>query len=734
MSPKKFIAHRAWASSALGTLLLTGCASAPQPAPTAETPPAVEAAPAAEAPPVAEAPAAAPAAPAAVAEAPAAAPVVEEVSEEAVRRLGVELKNLDRAVRPQDDFYQFVNGTWLKTTPIPADRARYGTFIELADKSELAMRAIIEEAAAAKKRPAGSTPQKVGDLYNSFMDTARIEKLGLKPVASELSRVKALKSKAGLPELFAEMQRNGLQTPFVMYVGQDQKQATRYIAQVSQSGLGLPDRDYYTKTEQRFVDIRAAYLTYIEKLLTLAGEKDAKKAAEDIFALEAKLAEKSWDRVKNRDREATYNLKTVQELDALTPGFSWARFLKATGAQKTPGVIVRQPDFLQALAQTVEATPLPVLKQYLTYKVLSGRAPMLSSAFEQASFEFYGKTLQGLQENRPRWKRAVTAVEGSLGEAVGQLYVERHFSPASKQRMQELVANLREAFRQGIDGLDWMSAETKAQAQAKLSKFNVKIGYPDKWRDYSRLKIVPGELVANVRRSEVFDHAYMVSKLGKPIDRQEWGMTPQTVNAYYSSTMNEIVFPAAILQPPFFNPDADDATNYGAIGAVIGHEFSHGFDDQGSRSDGDGNLRNWWTEQDQAGFKQRTAVLVEQYSGFSPLEAMKVNGELTLGENIGDLSGLAVAYKAYTLSLQGKEAPSIAGFTGPQRFFLGWGQIWRGLYRDDAMRQMLLTDPHSPPQYRVNGVLRNMTEFYEAFGVKEGDAAYLAPEKRVKIW
>ncbi|MCP3167920.1 M13 family metallopeptidase [Myxococcus qinghaiensis] len=709
MSPKKSLAHRAWATSALGTLLLTGCASAPQPAPTEATPPPA-------------------------ASASSTTPVAEAVSEEAVRALGVELKNLDRTIRPQDDFYRFVNGTWLKNTPIPADRARYGSFIELADKSELALRAIIEESATAKERAPGTTAQKVGDLYNSFMDTERIESLGMKPIAQELARVKALKDKAQLPELFVEFQRSGLQTPFAFFVGQDQKQATRYIAYVSQSGLGLPDRDYYSKQEPRFIEIRAAYVAYIEKLFTLAGEKDAKKAAEAILALETTLADKSWDRVKSRDREATYNLKSVKEAEALTPGFSWTRFLKAAGAQATPGIIVRQPAYFEAMAGLVKTTPLPVLKQYLTFKVLSGRAPMLSSAFEQASFDFYGKTLQGLQENRPRWKRGVGAVEDSLSEAVGQLYVERHFSPASKQRMVELVNNLREAFRQGIDGLDWMSAETKAQAQAKLSKFNVKIGYPDKWRDYSRLEIVAGDLLGNVRRGDAFDFQRMVDKLGKPIDREEWGMPPQMVNAYYSSTMNEIVFPAAILQPPFFNPDADDATNYGAIGAVIGHEISHGFDDQGSRSDGDGNLRNWWTPEDQAGFKQRTAVLVEQYAGFSPLESMKVNGELTLGENIGDVSGLAVAYKAYVQSLGGKAAPTIAGFTGPQRFFLGWAQVWRGLYRDDAMRQMLLTDTHSPPQYRVNGVVRNMAEFYEAFGVKEGDAGWLAPEKRVKIW
>ncbi|QSQ16042.1 M13 family metallopeptidase [Myxococcus landrumensis] len=719
MSPKKFLAHRAWATHALGTLLLTGCASSPQPAPTPETPPAAEAAPVAQAAP---------------APAPWSVPVAESLSAEAVRALGVELKNLDASVRPQDDFYQFVNGTWLKTTPIPADRARYGTFIELADKAELALRTIIEEAAAAKDRKAGTTPQKVGDLYNSFMDTKRIESLGLKPIAGELSRVRKLKSKDQLPELFAELQRDGVQTPFSLFVGQDQKQATRYIAYFSQGGLGLPDKDYYSNQEPKFVEIRAAYVAYIEKLLTLAGEKDAKKAAQDILAFETALADKSWTRVKSRDREATYNLKSIAELETLSKGFPWGRFFKAAGAQSTPAIIVRQPDFFESLAGIIDTTPVPVIKQYLAFKVVSARAPLLSSAFEQASFEFNGKTLQGLQENRPRWKRGVASVDEALGEAVGQLYVERHFSPASKERMKVLVSNLREAFRVGIDGLPWMSATTKAQAQDKLAKFNVKIGYPDKWRDYSKLQIVATDLVGNMRRSDAFEFQRMVNKLGKPIDRDEWGMTPQLVNAYYSPTMNEIVFPAAILQPPFFNPEADDATNYGAIGGVIGHEISHGFDDQGSRSDGDGNLRNWWTDEDKKGFESRTSVLVAQYSGFSPLESMKVNGELTLGENIGDLSGLTVAYQAYNLSLKGQQAPSIAGFTGAQRFFLGWAQVWRGLYRDETMRQLLLTDSHSPPMYRVNGVVRNMPEFYEAFGVKQGDAGWLPPEQRVKIW
>jgi putative endopeptidase len=648
--------------------------------------------------------------------------------------LGVDTKNFDTSVRPQDDFYRYVNGNWLKTVQIPADRARYGTFIELADKSELALRAIIEEAAGAKGHKPGSDLQKVGDLYLSFMDTARIEAAGLKPVQADLARVAALKDRAQLPELLVELQRIGVQTPFAMYVGQDAKQATRYIVYVTQSGLGLPDRDYYLKQEPKFVEVRAAYVKYVSTLLGLAGEKQPEEAAKAILALETALAEKQWDRAKNRDRELTYNLKTVAELDALTPGFSWKRFLGAAEAQRTPGVVVRQPDYLQAAGQQLAQAPLPVLKQYLAFKVLDAAAPNLSKPFEDASFAFRGRTLQGLQENRPRWKRGVAAVEGALGEVVGRLYVERHFSPASKARMQQLVANLRAAFQQGIEGLEWMSPETKAQAQAKLARFNVKIGYPEKWKDYSGVSVKRDDLVGNLKRASAFEFRRGVKRLGGPIERREWNMTPQTVNAYYSSTMNEIVFPAAILQPPFFNPDADDATNYGAIGGVIGHEISHGFDDQGSRSDGEGNLRDWWTAVDKAAFQKRTGMLVDQYAAFSPLEGMKVNGKLTLGENIGDLSGLTVAYKAYKLSLGGKPAPVIEGYTGDQRFFFGWAQVWRGQYRDDALRQLLLTDSHSPGEFRVNGVVRNMPEFYEAFGVKPQDRAFLPDAQRVKIW
>ena len=648
--------------------------------------------------------------------------------------LGVDVRHIDQSVRPQDDFFRYVNGGWLKNTRIPSDRSSYGSFVELRDRSEESVRKIVEAAAADRGRQAGSETQKVGDLYLSYMDTARIEAAGIAPLRAELARIAALRDRSELPELYAHLQRIGVGTPFGFGVGQDARQATRYIGSVNQGGLGLPDRDYYLKDDAKLAQARTAYQTYLETLLRLSGDRDHAGGARAVMALEKQLAEKHWDRARSRDREATYNLRTVAALDSLTPGFAWGRFLRAVNAERTPGIVVRQPDYLAAMNQIVASTPLPVLKQYLTVRLVDSYAGALSRPFVDAQFAYRGKALQGLEENRPRWKRAVGAVEGALGEAAGRLYVQQNFRPESRTRMQQLVENLRAAFREGINELEWMGPETKTQAQAKLSKFNVKIGYPDKWRDYSALEVRQGDLVGNMMRTAEFGHNRMTRRLGQPIDRGEWGMTPQTVNAYYSATMNEIVFPAAILQPPFFDPAADDAVNYGAIGAVIGHEISHGFDDQGRRSDGEGNLRDWWTESDNAAFKTRADALVAQYGAFSPLEGLNVNGRLTLGENIGDVSGLAMAYRAYRKSLNGREAPVIGGFTGDQRFFMGWAQVWRTLMRDDALRQQIMTDSHSPGEYRVNGVLRNIPEFYAAFNVKPGDKMYLAPEQRVKIW
>ncbi|HEY0037856.1 MAG TPA: M13 family metallopeptidase, partial [Longimicrobium sp.] len=626
------------------------------------------------------------------------------------------------------------NGGWLKRTQIPSDRSSYGSFVQLRDRSEEALRAIVDEAAAARNAQPGSDTQKVGDLYASFMDSARIEAAGIAPLRPELARIAALRDRAELPELYARMQRLGVSTPFGFGVGQDGRQATRYIGSVGQGGLGLPDRDYYLKDDAKLAQARTAYQTYLETLLRLSGDSNPAAGAQAVMAFERALAEKQWDRARSRDREATYNLRTVAQLDSMTPGFAWGRFLRGVNAERTPGIVVRQPDYLTAMNQVVAATPVQVIRQYLTVKLLDSYAPVLPRAYGDAQFAFRGRALQGLEANRPRWKRGVGMVEAALGEAAGRLYVQRNFRPESRTRMQQLVENLRASFSEGINGLEWMSPETKTQAQAKLAKFNVKIGYPDEWRDYSALQVRAGDLAGNMMRVAEFGHNRMVGRLGQPIDRGEWGMTPQTVNAYYSPTMNEIVFPAAILQPPFFNPAADDAVNYGGIGAVIGHEMSHGFDDQGRRSDGEGNLRDWWTETDNAAFKQRADALVAQYSAFSPAEGLNVNGRLTLGENIGDVSGIALAYRAYKKSLNGREAPVIDGFTGDQRFFMGFAQIWRTLQREDALRQQVMTDPHSPGEYRTNGVLRNIPEFYAAFNVQPGDKMYLPPEQRVRIW
>jgi putative endopeptidase len=648
--------------------------------------------------------------------------------------LGFDPANFDTSVRPQDDFYQFANGMWLANTPIPADRSSFGSFDALREQSETALRELLEGAAADRSHAPGSDLQKVADYYGSYLDADRIESLGLEPLRAELDRIARVQDQAFLPAQMAHLQRLRVQTPFAMFVGQDQRQSDRYIASISQSGLGLPERDYYTRAGESFERTRAAYLHYMETMLAEAGVADPATAAGQVMALETAMAEAHWDRVRNRDREATYNLMTAAELQRLTPTFDWDVFLAATGGDRSPGFVVRQPDYLQALARLMEHTPLRAWRHYMTFKILDAYAGVLPAAFGDAQFEFRGRALAGLDEAPPRWKRAVGATEGALGEVAGRLYVERHFSPEAKARMQELVDNLLVAFRQGIDDLEWMGPETKVEAQAKLARFNVKIGYPDEWRDYSDLDVRDGDAVGNQMRSAAFGFQRMMDRLGQPVDRNEWGMTPQTVNAYYSATMNEIVFPAGILQPPFFNLEADDAVNYGAIGGVIGHEISHGFDDQGSRSDGYGNLRDWWTAEDQQAFAERTSRLAEQYSDYCPMEGLCVDGRVALGENIGDLSGLTVAYRAYRLSLGDEEAPVIDGFTGDQRFFLGWAQIWRINYRDEALRQRVMVGPHSPNMYRVNGVMVNMPEFYEAFEVQPGDGLYVAPEDRVKIW
>ncbi|MGQ0587529.1 MAG: M13 family metallopeptidase [Gammaproteobacteria bacterium] len=646
---------------------------------------------------------------------------------------GVELANMDRSVRPQDDFFLHVNGTWLKNTEIPADKARYGAFDKLRDDSEARLRAIIEESSTKQGKQPGSDEQKVGDLYNSFMDEARVDALGLKPIEAELARVDAMKSKGEIPALMAHLLRTNATTPINGFVNQDAKKPTEYIVYLFQSGLGLPDRDYYLLDDAKFKGMRAGYVAHVEKVLGLAGDKDAAKSAKAIMALETALAKKYWTRVDSRDDDKTYNKHELAKVNAVTPGFDLAAYLRAAGVT-TDAVIVMQPSALTGFADELKAQSLATWKTYFRWHLIRSYSPYLSKPYVDENFAFYGKTMRGIQENRPRWKRAVEAVENSLGESLGKIYVARHFPPEHKARMDVLVANLVKAYDQSIRSLEWMSEETKQQALVKLGKFTPKIGYPDKWRDYSGLTIDGGDLVGNLIRSARFEHEYQIAKLGKPIDRAEWFMTPQTVNAYYNPGMNEIVFPAAILQPPFFNAAADDAVNYGGIGAVIAHEIGHGFDDQGSKYDGNGQLRSWWTDEDRSRFEARTGSLIAQYSAYEPIPGYKVNGALGIGENIGDLGGASIALRAYRIALAGREAPVIDGYTGDQRFFIGFGQIWRGAYREQRLLEQIKVGPHSPPHYRCNGPLVNVPEFYTAFDVKEGDKMFKPAADRVKIW
>ncbi len=649
---------------------------------------------------------------------------------------GVEVQYVDAKVRAQDDFFLHLNGQWLKSTEIPADKSNWGAFAKLRDDVLPQLRGVIEADQKAGAKAADADVRKIGELYTSFMDEEKLAALGYKPLTGELAAIAALHDKKAIPALIAHLRQIGVATPYALNVGQDARDSTKYAAQISQGGLGLPDRDYYLKLDDaKLTDVRAKYLLHIEKTLTLAGIKDAAAQAKAILALETALAEAQWTKVANRDPVKGYNKVEIAKLDALAPGYDWNGALAASGiAGKTDYVIVRQPSYIRAFKTVLDKTELATWRSYFEWQLLRAYSPYLSKDFVDADFAFYHTALTGVTAPEPRWKRAVAAVDDVLGEAVGRQYVAQYFPPERKARMQTLVGNLMAAYKQSIDTLDWMSADTKKEAQAKLAKFTPKIAYPNKWRDYASLAIMPGDLVGNLMRASVFEYKRRVNKLGTPIDREEWGMTPQTVNAYYNSSMNEIVFPAAILQPPFFDARADDAVNYGAIGAVIGHEISHGFDDKGSQSDGDGNLRDWWSAQDRKNFAAKTDMLVAQYSAFSPLPGYHVNGELTLGENIADNSGVAVAYKAYKLSLSGKEAPVIDGLSGDQRFYMGFAQVWRSKMREQQQIVQVKTDPHSPGQFRANGTLKNQPGFYEAFGVKEGDQMYLAPSQRVIIW
>jgi putative endopeptidase len=642
---------------------------------------------------------------------------------------GVDTAGMDRKVKPGDSFYRFVNGSWERTTEIPADKASWGGFGILRDLSDQRTREIIEESARAKGPP-GSNAQKVGDFYASFMDEAAIEKKELAPLKPYQDKIAAIRNTTDLARYFGEGNRMGLGAPFGAAVIQDLQNNTQYNVYLGQGGIGLPDRDYYF--DEKFADVRAKYLAHVGNMLRLAGFSQPEARAERIVALETKIAEAHWTRVQQRQIDKIYNPMTIAELGTKMPGFDYATFLQAAGLGGQSRVIVTTPSALEGAGKLIAATPIDTWKDYLNFRLLSGSAPLLPKAFVDESFAFSGKVLSGTPQLKDRWKRGVDLVGGGMGEAVGQLYVQKHFPPQAKAEADELVRNITRAMDMRLANLSWMTPETRAKARAKLAAFTPKIGYPDTWRDYSSLQIVPGDGLGNALRARDFEYRRMVAKLGKPVDRGEWQMFPQTVNAYANPLLNEIVFPAAILQPPFFDPNADPAVNYGAIGAVIGHEIVHHFDDQGSKFDPKGNLSVWWTPKDVENFKGLTSKVVQQYGAYEPLPGYKVNGELTLGENIADLAGLTIAYDAYKLSLEGKPDRVIDGYTGDQRFFLGFGQVWRNKYRDQALQQQIATDPHTPSHFRPE-VVRNFDPWYAAFDVKDG-ALYLPPEQRIRIW
>jgi predicted metalloendopeptidase len=639
-------------------------------------------------------------------------------------------------VRPQDNFYRYVNGKWLASAKIPDDLPAYGSFWTLRDNTQAQLREIIGSAAKDTDRGAQSVTSKIGRLYTSFMDEQRLEQLGARPLAGELARIASVRDKAGIPALMAHLEQIGVVVPYDGGVAQDRRDSSHYVFEIGQSGLGLPDRDYYLKDDDaKLVGIRRQYQSYVAASLARVGDRDAATEAAAVLALETELARAQWTKVDNRDPVKTYNRVDIAKLGTLAGPYDWALYLGELGvAGKIDSVIVRQPSYLTAFAAAMQTTSLPVWKAYLRWHLVAQYAPFLTKAYVDERFAFYGTAFYGVPENRPRWKRGVSLVDSSIGEGLGKLYVDRFFPQSSKQRVEEMVQHLLEAYRQEIQGLTWMGADTKAQALTKLAMIKVKMAYPDHWRDYSKLKIIRDDLVGNVIRANQFESDWQLAKLGKPVDRSEWRIPPQTVNAFYSPVMNEIVFPAAYLQPPLFNPAADDALNYGALGTSIGHEISHGFDDKGSQYDGEGNLRDWWTSDDRAQFSAKTRALVVEYSAFEPVKGYHVNGELTLGENIADNAGMAVSYKAWKISLRGKDAATIDGLTGDQRFFMGYAQRSCTLDRDNMVIMWIKTDPHTPSEFRVNGLVMNLQEFYDAYAVKPGDQMYLPPEQRTIIW
>ncbi len=646
---------------------------------------------------------------------------------------GFSLSNLDKSCKPCDDFYTFAMGGWMKNNPIPAEYPSWGTFTELRDHNLTAMRSILE-AAASSKAATGTNERKIGDFYASCMDSSAADAAGLKPLAAELSAIDAMKDGKDLDAEIARMHRQNIGAIFELGSSPDFKDSTQEIADISQGGLGMPDRDYYTRDDDRSKKLRAEYVLHVAKILELAGDAPEKAAAEakTVMDIETALAKASRNNVELRDPEKNYNKMTLADMKTLTPDWPWEPYFQAVGTPPLTSANIGQPDFFKEMNHQLTATSIPDWKIYMKWHLLHTYAQTLSENFVQENFNFYGKTLSGTKEIQPRWKRCVQATNANLGEALGEVYVEKYFPPAAKARAKEMVNNLVAALRSDIPTLSWMGPETKKQAIAKMEAFTVKIGYPDRWRDYSKLSVDRTAYNLNVQRGRAFEEARQLARIGKPVDRLEWGMTPPTVNAYYNPTFNEIVFPAGILQPPFYDPKADDAVNYGGMGAVIGHEISHGFDDEGSRFDGQGNLRDWWTADDRKSFDEHAGCVVKQFDGYEVEPGLHQNGKLVLGESIGDLGGLAIAYAAYEKSIEGHRPADLDGFTPEQRFFLGWAQVWGTNTRPEYARLLTNTNPHPLPQFRANGPISNMEVFAKAFGCKKGDA--MVREQVCKIW
>lgn len=644
--------------------------------------------------------------------------------------------NMDLSVKPGDDFYTYASGTWIKNNPVPAKETRWGSFNELRDFNINAVKSLVEDAAADKSAPAGSVKRRVGDFYTAAMDSATIEKLGYTPIKADLAKIKQIKNIQGVLDQVAYMRTNGLGGGmFGLGVGQDRKNVNKYMVNISQGGTTLPDRDYYLKDDARSVKIRDAYNTYMVTLFTLTGStpEEAKQKAATVYKIEKQFAEAQMSRLEMRDPYATYNKLTVAELNQKTPDINWTTYLPKFKIKNQDTVLVSSPKFMASLDGMLKSVPVSDWQTYLEWNILKGSASSLSSPFVKASFAFT-QAQTGQKVQTPRWQRMSSLTDGTIGELLGQLYVAKYFKPEAKERMNEMIVNLRKAFEIRINGLEWMSPETKQKALAKLHAFTPKVGYPEKWKNYDGLVINKDTYFQNLRNASVWGYKEMVDQLGKPVDRKRFGMTPPTVNAYYSPTLNEIVFPAGILQFPFFDPNADDAVNYGGIGAVIGHEMSHGFDDSGSQYDAAGNLKNWWTAEDKAKFDAKTKALGEQFDAYTVLDTIHVIGKLTMGENIGDLGGLNAAYTAFKMTKQGQSNEKIDGFTPDQRFFLAWAQVWRGNILPESAAQLIKTDPHSPGPYRTIGAPVNMDAWYNAFNVKPGDKLYKKPEDRIRMW